>query len=47
MADKKITKAELEAAVKAAHAQRETAEQHDKGVAERLAKVIKEEAEKN
>jgi hypothetical protein len=47
MADKKITKAEIKAAVKAGHAKRETAEQHDKGVVERLRKAIRDEAEKN
>jgi len=34
-------------AVKDAFAKRESAAAHDRGVAERLAKVIKEEAEKN
>lgn len=34
-------------AVKAAHAARESAEEHDRGVAERLKKAIQDEAEKN
>lgn len=48
MADKEMTKKDIEAAVKADHAKRETPEQqHYKGVAERLKQAIKDEAEKN
>lgn len=47
MADKKTTKKDIEAAVKAGHAKRETPEQHDKGVDKRLKQAIKDEAEKN
>lgn len=45
--DKKVSPAEVRDMVRAAHAKRESAEAHDRGVAERLRQVLREEAERN